>query len=629
MILNISFHFDYVPLLVVIALAWLVPVSMTLFKANKLPTIVIEIIAGFIIGQFLLTDISAESHKILNFLALTGFMFIMFLSGLEIDVDQIIASFPRKKISFSRYLKNPLLVGLSFFLITMVLAYVSAIFLTRFVGITNVFYYSLILVTSSVGIIVPVLKNRGEINSRFGQMIILAAAVADILSILLFSFTAFTLKNGFKPELLLILSLFVVFFILYRIGRKLKNFPIVKRINYELEHAATQIKIRGSMLIILAFVVLAQLIGEEVMLLGAFLGGLLLSFFLHKERSLLLIKLDGMGYGFFIPIFFIMVGLNFDTSALKDFDQSLITYISALMLVLFAVKVIPSFLWFRLFGRRRAISGGFLLSSRLSLIIAASQIGLDLGIITPGVNASFIIMAVLTCVLSPIIYNQLSPKRIFTGDETVIVGGSSTGVLLARRMEMHGKVSVIIENNKKRFEELKKKGLRVIHGDGTNINVYKKINLSSSSYVVVETASTQVNLEICRFLKEDLGHENIITKSTTSEINRYLNSLNIETLDVTRTLATTIENLIMRPTTYHALVETFDKFNVEEIAVKNPDIDGLQVKEIPFHKDGSLMLIRRGDDMEVPHGDSYIKMGDIVVVFATDTAMDDFIRQLS
>ena len=145
MLLTISFDFDFIPLLVVLALAWLVPVSMTLFKIKKVPTIIVEILAGFIIGKLFLGSISFESARILDFLALSGFLFLMFHSGLEINVDQIMASFPKKKITYSRFLKNPLLVGIVFFFITMVLAYGSAIFLSYFVHINNIFYYSLIL----------------------------------------------------------------------------------------------------------------------------------------------------------------------------------------------------------------------------------------------------------------------------------------------------------------------------------------------------------------------------------------------------------------------------------------------------------------------------------------------------
>ena len=627
-LLNISFDFTYLPLLVVMATAWLVPMLMSLFRFDKVPTVIIEIIAGYFIGRYILSSFPEGSIETLNFLALTGFIFLMFLCGLEIDVDQILTSFPRRKINVSRFLKNPFLVGLVIFIITLILSYICAILLTSIVEVKNIWYFSLIMVTSSIGIIIPVLKNRGEISSRFGQMIILAAAIADILSIILFSFTAFIIKSGFNIELIFIFLLFIAFFISYRIGIRLKNITLFKKLTYQLSHAASQIKIRGTILIMLVFVVLAQYIGEEVMLLGAFLAGLLLSFFLHKQRSLLILKLDGMGYGFFIPVFFIMVGARFDILALKDIEGSLYLFLGLLLVTLFAVKVLPSFIWVRLFGFRQAISGGFLLASRLSLIIAASTIGLDMGIISPEINACFIIMAVVTCFISPIIYNYINPENIYTGDKTIIIGGSNTGVFLAERIKMHGKKALIIEKNKDKYNEMHSKGLNAILGNGANISIYEQLKLSPSNYVVVLTGSDEENMRICQLLRRDLGHENIITKSDNSLIEQALKQLEVKILDITSVIATTIDNLILRPITYHTLVEAFENFSVEEIKITNRELDGMQVKEIPFHKDGSLMLVKRGNEMHIPHGDTYLQKGDIVTVIGTDSAIEEFKSKL-
>ncbi|MCD4791502.1 MAG: monovalent cation:proton antiporter family protein [Bacteroidales bacterium] len=628
LILNISFHFDYLPLMVVAALAWLIPMTLSLARLKKVPSVIVEIILGYFVGRYLLGSPEQESYRILEFLALTGFIFLMFMSGLEINVDQIIASFPRKKLTYSRFLKNPLLIGITFFIITLILSYFGAVLLSSLVNFKNHWYFALIMVTTSVGIILPVLKNRGEISGRFGQMMIIAAAVADIFSIILFTFTAFIIKSGLKIEIVLIFALFAIFFIFYRLGNRFIRVHLFKKIGFQLSHAASQLSIRGSMLLILIFVVLSQYIGEEVILLGAFLSGLLLSVFLHKERSLLMIKLDGMGFGFFIPVFFIMVGAKFDPAALQEFDKSLVLFLVLLLITLFVVKVIPAFLWSRLFGYRKAVAGGFLMASRLSLIIAASAIGLELGIISPGINSCFIIMAVVTCLLSPVFYNYLNPGDIITGDKTIIIGGSSTGVLLARRLKVHGKAALIVEKKEERRKEMQSKGLDVVSGDGLDVEMYKKIKLAPVNYVVVETGDDKLNVKICELLKKELRHEKIISRARNLTIEKTFKSLEVETIDATRVLATTIENLIVRPTTYHVLVETFENFTVEEITITNKEVDGLQVKEIPFHKDAILMMVKRGNNFYIPHGDTYFRIGDTIHIFGTDSALKDTRRKL-
>lgn len=628
-LLTISFDFEFYPLLIVVAIAWLIPMSMSLLRITKIPTVIIEILAGFFIGKWLLGMYPSDSIILLDYLALTGFVFLMFLGGLEIDMDQVIASFPRRKITYTKYIKNPLLVGSVYFIITIVISYGFAWLLSHMVDVQNIWYFSLIMITTSVGIILPILKGRAEVNTQFGQMIILASAIADILSIALFTITAFIIKNGLKLELAFLLLLPVLFLILYLIGKVFRKASTFKKITYQLSHAASQIRIRGTILLILVFVVLAQFIGKEVILLGAFMGGLLLSIFLHKDRSMLLVKLDGFGYGFFIPMFFIMVGIHFDPTALGEIDSSLFLFLGSLLVAMFIIKVLPSFLWMRLFGVKRAISGGFLMASRLSLIIAASTIGVEMGVISPLMNSSFILMAVLTCLISPIIYNYMNPKNVHQSEKTIIIGGSSVGVLLARRLHLHDKSSIIIEKDEKRFKDIKSKGMNVFKGDGGDINIYEQIKLNPSNYVVVMTGDDQENIRICKMIRKEFMHEKLIARSGTRMIEQALKNLNVETFDATRILANSIENLIILPTTYHALIESYDNFHIEELEILNPDVDGLQVRELPLHGDGTIMMIKREGNMYVPHGDTYLRLGDIVNVFGTNVAIEDYREKLS
>ena len=567
MLLHISFHFKYFPLLVVAAIAWVTPLALSLIKLKKVPSVIVEIVLGYFIGKYLLRNIDHESFRILEFFALTGFIFLMFLSGLEIDVDQIIASLPRRKLTYKRFIRNPLLVSLVYFFLSVLLAFGGTLLLSRIIHIPHNWYFSLILITTSVGIVVPVLKERGEIKEHFGQYIIIAAAVADIFSIILFTITAIVYKNGFEIEILYLFGLFFLFIIFYSIGKRLKNIPLLKNLGYQLSHAASQIRIRSSMLMIMLFVVIAQFIGDEAVLLGAFLIGLALSSMLHRERSVMLLKLDGMGYGFFIPFFFIMVGVEFDPSALKEFDQSLIRFLVLLLITLFSVKIIPALLWKQLFGIKRAIAGGFLMSSRLSLIIAASEVGLDLGVITPGINASFIIMAIITCFVSPVIYNLLSPESHSSGGKIFMIGGSHMAVVLARRLIMHGKKSVIIEKTPSRAGDISAKGLDCIEGDGREAALYEKLKLKTSDYVIVNTGEPEENYLICEYLRKELMHNNIISMVNTSDAEAKLKQLGVHTVDVVGVMATAIENLLLRPATYRALVESFEYFSVEEIPI--------------------------------------------------------------
>jgi len=296
---------------------------------------------------------------------------------------------------------------------------------------------------------------------------------------------------------------------------------------------------------------------------------------------------------------------------------------------MFLIKILPGMLWGKMFGRRKALAGGFLMSSRLSLIIAASKIGLDFGIITPGINAAFVLMAVLTCLISPLLFNHLHPANILQGDKHIIVGGSSTAVLLARRLKLHGKKAVLVEKDPVRYKNIQEKGLNVVKADGLDNNLYYELGIKPDNYVVVLTDSEDRNTQICQLLRSTYNHENIISKASSARIEYKLSKLQVDYLDSTRIMATTIENLIFRPQTYEALVETFENYQVEDIHLTNKKTAGKQIKEIPFHKDGQLILIRKNNKVEIPHGDTLLSEGDVITVMGTESALENIRKTLS
>ncbi len=611
---------EFLPLFLVMVVAVLSPLITSQLKVIKIPAVAVEIIAGIVVGQYGMNLLHETPY--LNFLGLIGFIFLMFLSGLEVDVHKIIASLPRRKLTVARTTGNPLLMGIIIYLGTLVLALLGAWFISHIISVRNIWFFAVIISTTSLGVIIPVLKDRGEISTKFGQMLVLAAAVADILGILLFTLTTSLLKQGFQFEIVLLLFLFLAFYLSYRIGRRLVRVKLFKRTLFELSHSASQLKVRGAILLLSIFLIITQLMEIEV-ILGAFMAGVLLSIFTSKERSSLIMKLDAIGYGFFIPIFFIQVGANIDLSVVQDIGGSYL-FLATLLLTFFIIKVVPSLVWVRQFGFKQALAGGFLLSSQLSLIIAAAQIGMQMGVISSATNTSFVILAVVTCIFSPIIYNQLSEKSMIPKDKTIIVGGSFASELLARNLKMHDKEVIIIETDLRKVELLRDEGLQVIHGNGADVKLYEYMELQPENYVIILTDSDEKNLAVAQILKNDLQHENIISYAADYKNVEIFKVLEIEALYLSQTLATSLENLIFRPATYHTLFESFESYSVEEIPVLNKKLDTMMVREISFHKDGFLMLIKRNKEMIVPHGDDFLMLGDVAIVFGNDTALSDF-----
>jgi Kef-type K+ transport system membrane component KefB len=626
-ITGIILDFNFIPLLFVIFIAWAIPMVLTVLKADKIPSVLLEMLAGYIAGMFLMKHADNDSLLVLDFLALSGLVFIMFLSGLEIDINNILASFP-KKIKAESFSTNPLLAGIAHYLMCLVISFSGTYLLSLYVDIPNVWFFSLIPTTTFMGIVYPVLKNRGETKTYYGQTLITTSAVADIFSITLVTISALYLKFGFHYELFLVIIFFLFFIIFYVAGKKFTP-AIFKKITFQKAHAATQLSMRGALALVLLFVVIAQFVGGEVVILGAFLSGLLMSFFMSKERSILIIKLEGMGFGFFIPVFFIMVGAKFNPGSLLEYDKSLYLFLILLVILFYMVKIIPSFIWIKRFGKRLSLAAGFLLAAHLGLVIAASSVGLELGAVTPGANASFIIMVAVTAFASPFLYNQVNRQKAFADDNTIIIGGSSVGVLLSRRLKMLGKSSLIIEIDPVRFNEIKANGLDIILGDGSDPAVLRQLNLHPGNYIVVITGSKENDLRICKILRGTLHHERIISIPGNSQIEDQMRHLGVEILDARRVVASTIENLIVSPGTYHTLIETYENFTVEDVVLLNYAIEGKSIKDIPFHKDAMIMLVTRGNEKFVPHGDTYVKAGDVMTLFGTGSAIEEIRKIIS
>ena len=150
------------------------------------------------------------------------------------------------------------------------------------------------------------------------------------------------------------------------------------------------------------------------------------------------------------------------------------------------------------------------------------------------------------------------------------------------------------------FGKSSEKGINVIFGNGLDTKTFRQLKLTPDNYIVIETGDDEQNLKISQMLRNEFQHKKIISRISRFSQKQSFKQLGIETIDITQIIATAIENLIIRPTTYHALVESFENFSVEEILVTNSNIDGLQVKQISFHKDAVLLMVKRENSYFIP-----------------------------
>ncbi|MDO8674276.1 MAG: cation:proton antiporter [Dehalococcoidia bacterium] len=359
-------------LFIISLLAFSIPIAATRLTVVRIPIVVGEIVAGIIVGRSGLDLVALDPS--IEFLAAFGFAYLMFLSGLEIDFDLLLAR--RPKIGRDLF-QDPLGLGIVTFVATLVVSFGASILLTWTGLVGNPWLMSLILSTTSVGIVMPILKERKLTRSEWGQAVLVSALVADFATMLLITVVAAFLGGGGSFRFVLVLFLFAAFFLLHRLGLVFARRRSVAKVMVELAHTTAQIRVRGCFALVLAFVALSLQLGAE-MILGAFLAGAIVALLAGRESHDLRAKLDAMGYGFFIPIFFIKVGMAFDLPALFDSSAALLA-VPALAAAAYFVKIVPGLLFRVRYSWRQSLAAGVLLSSRLSLIVAAAAIGVRLG----------------------------------------------------------------------------------------------------------------------------------------------------------------------------------------------------------------------------------------------------------
>ena len=399
---------SFIPLLTVVAAAMLTGILLPRITWVRVPLVVGEILIGILVGKSGFHLIPEEPDPWLELMSLFGFTFLMFLSGLEIDFKSLAVGDSKDGAQNGKQLRTLLLICGGMFLATLITSTGLSAVLVWLDYLKSPWIMALIMSTTSVGLVMPLLKERGEGDTRFGQVVILSAVVADFVTMLLITVVVtFYESAGLKLNLLVVFTLFILLGGVVWAGKKLLNreASLVKRLAFAAPKTA-ELQVRTAMTLMLLFVVFSQFIGSEI-ILGAFLAGTAVSSLSRRSvHGQLGMKLDAIGFGFFIPIFFIMVGAKFDIHSLLK-DPSSLVLVPVLVAFAFVVKVVPSLMLSRFFGRRNALAAGFLLSSRLSLIIAASAIGLRLHVITPEINTAIILVAIVTCVTSPAIYAAL------------------------------------------------------------------------------------------------------------------------------------------------------------------------------------------------------------------------------
>ena len=377
---------SFAQLLAVAAVAFLAPLLLGLAPRVRVPAVVLEIVAGILLGPVLHW---VHVDLTIQVLSTLGLAFLLFLAGLEIDFDQ---------------LRGPALrvAGLGILLSLGIGVVVG--FGAYSVGLVSApLFLAITLLATSLGLVVPVLKDAQQAETRFGQLVIAAASLADFGAVVLLSlfFSREAGSPGVKVALLASFAISVV--LLGATIARAERFAWLTRVLVRLQDTTAQIRVRGAVLLLVALAALAARFGVEL-LLASFMAGAVLSLVDRDQMSThpqFQTKLQALGYGFLIPVFFVSSGLQFDLASLAS-PASLVK-IPLFVAALLAVRGLPAVLYAGTFGRPQALAAGLLQATSLPFIVAATQIGLALKVIQPSTGAALVAAGLVSVVLFPAI----------------------------------------------------------------------------------------------------------------------------------------------------------------------------------------------------------------------------------
>ena len=598
----------FTPLLIVVLLTFLVPVILARFKKLRLPIVVGEILVGIIIGRSGLQIIPPD-EPILEFLAEFGFVFLMFLSGMEIDFSSF--AFGKKTISPQEKPEgvSPLGLGFLSYGLTLVLAFTIGAQMVQSGLTKNMWMMGLILSTNSLGVVVPVLKEKRLIGGKFGQALLFSAVIADFVTMLLITVMIAILSSGLTVEILLVNLLFLAFFITIRFGNFLSRIPWIPNLVNELSHATAQIKMRSAFAIILLFVVLSEALGVEI-ILGAFLAGSSIALLKTFYDQNVVNQLESVGYGFLIPIFFIKVGMDINIKVIFESTSALLI-VPILVLVAFAVKMLPALIFRLKFSWRESLSAGALLSARLSLIIAAAAISLRLNIITESVNAAIVLVAIITVTLAPVIFSAIyKSDHIAEKPPILIVGAGELGLQVATQLNSHQEKLLIIDRDKNLVERTLKKGFEGVTVDISKNDPLTEKYLKNTKLMICTYTDTDLNFQVCQIARTTFGIPQVVAHvNNVADIPRF-ERLGVSTTNAALDYASLLVMMALNPTAYDLLTRTDDQKEVYEIIVENEKCVGKPLSKLDLPGDILVLALMRNGELLVPHGDTVIEASD-------------------
>ena len=389
---------SFTNLLVAVAVGFAAPFLLGLVPRLRLPAVVLEIVAGIVVGPSVLGWVEVDQPVAV--LSVVGLAFLLFLAGLEIDVAR---------------LRGPVLRAAALgFVVSFTVAITIALVLSSAGVADEPLFLAVVLTATGLGIVVPVLKDSEEIGSTFGQLVIAAASIADFATVILLSLFFSRESSSATTKVLLLVGLLVTSVLIALTISEVQHLRRVRDTLQRLQDTTAQIRVRGAFVLMIGLVALATSLGLEV-ILGAFIAGAILTLVDRDDAMTdpdFRRKLEATGFGVFIPVFFVTSGVTYDLDALGN--ASTLVNVPIFLAALLAIRGLPALLYPPLVPRALVAPAALLQATSLPIIVAATAIGTEIGVVSAANAAALIAAGLLSVVMFPLLAVTLlrrSPAR--------------------------------------------------------------------------------------------------------------------------------------------------------------------------------------------------------------------------
>jgi Kef-type K+ transport system membrane component KefB len=359
------------------------------------PVVVVELGLGILIGPQVFDIASEDSFT--EFFSNLGLGMLFFFAGYEID--------------FARIRGEPLKLGAWGWGMSIVIAHVFGAVLEATGLVLSALYTSTAMATTAIGTLIPILRDSGELRTRFGTYLLAAGGIGEFGPILLITLFLSTEKPLHEASILLAFVTLAVALALVSMRLAWRGWEALER-TFE---ASSQLAVRVTVVLIFGLVLLAGKLGLDV-LLGGFVAGMIVRLALKgHELQIFESKLTAVGFGFFVPFFFVTSGIAFDLTALGSAEALLkLAMFVALFLV---IRGVPALVLYRGVLRRRQRNAlAFYSATELPLVVAITTIAVDAGHMTSSTSAGLVGAAMLSTLIFPFVGLALQKRAVDEGE---------------------------------------------------------------------------------------------------------------------------------------------------------------------------------------------------------------------